>query len=343
VSEKSASAFQRAGVIGAGAWGTTLAWLLGTKGFPVTLWAYEPEVVDSINQNRTNQLYLPNISLPTTIRATGSVKEAVTGADIVVMVTPSHVLRTVATQVQASLSAGASLVVATKGIEEETLLLTTQVLEAVMTPACRRRLAVLSGPSFAVEVCQGHPTAVVLAGEEAALVKRLQEVFLTPQFRVYAGEDVVGVQLGGALKNVIALATGVVEGLGLGHNTRAALITRGLAEMVRLGQAMGAVPQTFYGLSGVGDLVLTCTGAQSRNRSVGVRLGEGASLEAILKETRTVAEGVRTAAAACGLARRFEIEMPIMREVSAVLFEGKAPREAVRQLMERAAREETTK
>lgn len=331
------------GVIGAGAWGTTLAWILGTKGFPVTLWAYEPEVVDSINQTRTNQLYLRGVLLPPTIRATGSVKEAVTGADIVVIVTPSHVLRTVATQAQASMSAGASLVVATKGIEQETLLLPTQVLEAVMTPACRRRLAVLSGPSFAAEVCQGHPTAVVLAGEEAVIVKRLQEIFLTPRFRVYAGEDVVGVQLGGALKNVIALAAGVVDGLELGANTRAALITRGLAEMVRLGQAMGAVPHTFYGLSGVGDLVLTCTGTQSRNHSVGVRLGQGASLEAVLKEARTVAEGVRTAAAACGLARRFGIEMPIMQEVSAVLFEGKAPREAVRRLMERAAGEETTR
>lgn len=331
------------GVIGAGAWGTTLAWLLGTKGFPVTLWAYEPEVVDSINQNRTNQLYLRGVSLPPTIRATGSVKEAVTGANIVAMVTPSHVLRTVATQAQASLSAGASLVVATKGIEEETLLLPTQVLEAVMTPACRRRLAVLSGPSFAAEVCQGHPTAVVLAGEDMTLVKRLQDVFITPRFRVYAGEDLIGVQLGGALKNVIALAAGVVDGLGLGANTRAALITRGLAEMIRLGQAMGATPQTFYGLSGVGDLVLTCTGTQSRNHSVGVRLGRGEPLEAILKETRTVAEGVRTAAAACGLARRCGIEMPIIQAISAVLFEGLAPREAVRQLMERAATEESRK
>ena len=334
---------RRVGVIGAGAWGTALAWLLGTKGVPVTLWAYESDVADAITTGRTNTLFLPGVELPHTVCATTSLKEASTEVGALVVVTPSHVLRVVMERLKPLLSAEVPLVIATKGIEEETLLLTTQVVEAVMASTDRRRLTVLSGPSFAAEVCQGHPTAVVLAGEDMALVKRLQEIFLTPRFRVYAGEDVVGVQLGGALKNVIALAAGVVDGLELGANTRAALITRGLAEMVRLGQAMGAVPHTFYGLSGVGDLVLTCTGSQSRNHSVGVRLGQGASLDVILKEARTVAEGVRTAAAACGLARRFGIEMPIMQEVSAVLFEGKAPREAVRQLMERATREETTR
>lgn len=333
----------RAGVIGAGAWGTALAWLLGTKGVPVTLWAYEAEVVDSITSRRINSLFLPGVELPATVLATTSLKETATGADVLVVVTPSHVLRMVMEQLKPALSTEVPLVLATKGIEEDTLLLTTQVVEAVLGPMTRRRLTVLSGPSFAAEVCQGHPTAVVLAGEDAALVKRHQDLFMTPRFRVYAGDDVIGVQLGGALKNVIALAAGVVDGLGLGANTRAALITRGLAEMIRLGSAMGASPQTFYGLSGVGDLILTCTGSQSRNYSVGVRLGRGASLQAILKESRTVAEGVRTAAAAYGLAGRYGIEMPIVQSIFAVLFEELAPREALRQLMERAAKEESRK
>jgi glycerol-3-phosphate dehydrogenase (NAD(P)+) len=220
------------------------------------------------------------------------------------------------------------------------LLLPTQVVEAVCGSAIRSRLTVLSGPSFATEVCQGHPTAVVLAGNDPDLVKQQQDCFMTPTFRVYAGDDHVGVQLGGSLKNVMALAAGVVDGLELGANTRAALITRGLAEMIRLGVAMGASQETFHGLSGVGDLVLTCTGAQSRNHRVGVRLGRGESLEIILKETRTVAEGVRTAAAARGLAERHRVDMPITRAIADVLFNGLSPREAVRQLMERAAKEE---
>lgn len=330
----------RVGVIGAGAWGTALAWLLGTKGMPVTLWAYEGEVVESINSRRTNTLFLPGVELPRTIHATASLMETATSADVLIAVTPSHVLRAVMEQAKPFLSRNTPLVVATKGIEEGTLLLATQIVEAVFRTMEPRRITVLSGPSFAAEVCQGHPTAVVLAGEEIALVKQQQELFMTPKFRVYAGEDVIGVQLGGALKNVIALAAGVVEGLGWGANTRAALITRGLAETIRLGVAMGASPQTFYGLSGVGDLVLTCTGTQSRNYNVGVRLGRGESLESIVKESRTVAEGVRTAAAARDLADRHHIDMPITRAISEVLFNGLSPREAVRRLMERAAKEE---
>lgn len=330
----------RVGVIGAGAWGTALAWLLGTKGIPVTLWAYESEVVESINSRRTNTLFLPRVELPRTIHATASLMETATSADVLIVVTPSHVLRAVMEQAKPFLSRNIPLVVATKGIEEGTLLLATQIVGAVFGTMEPRRITVLSGPSFAAEVCQGHPTAVVLAGEEMALVKQQQELFMTPKFRVYAGEDVIGVQLGGALKNVIALAAGVVEGLGWGANTRAALITRGLAETIRLGVAMGASPQTFYGLSGVGDLVLTCTGTQSRNYGVGVRLGRGEPLESIVKESRTVAEGVRSAAAARDLADRHHIDMPITQAISEVLFNGLSPREAVRRLMERAAKDE---
>ncbi len=330
----------RVGIIGAGAWGTALAWLLGTKGVAVTLWAYEPEVAEAVASRHVNELFLPGVQLPPSIRATTSLKEAA-AAEVLLVVTPSHVLRSVMMQLKPTLAANVPIIVATKGIEEDTLLLSSQVIEAVLGSAVRRRLTVLSGPSFAAEVCHGDPTAVVLAGEDADLVKRHQDLFFAPRFRVYAGDDVIGVQLGGALKNVVALAAGVVDGLGLGANTRAALITRGLAEMIRLGSAMGASPQTFFGLSGVGDLVLTATGTQSRNHSVGVRLGRGESLDAVLKESRTVAEGVRTAAAACGLARKHGIEMPITQAMAAVLFEGLAPREAVRLLMERSAKDET--
>jgi glycerol-3-phosphate dehydrogenase (NAD(P)+) len=231
------------------------------------------------------------------------------------------------------------LVTATKGIEPEKLRLISELLEETL-PARRGPVFALSGPSFAVEVCRHLPTAVALAGPLGAQAEALQRLLMTPTFRVYLSEDRIGVQLGGALKNVIAVAAGVVDGLGLGHNTRAALITRGLAEMVRLGSAMGADARTFAGLSGIGDLVLTCTGGLSRNRSVGVQLGQGKKLADILAGTRTVAEGVGTAKAAKALAERHHVEMPIVREVCAVLFEGKDPRRAVTDLMERAARPE---
>jgi glycerol-3-phosphate dehydrogenase (NAD(P)+) len=225
-------------------------------------------------------------------------------------------------------------------VEEDTFKLMTQVIVDVLPPALHDGLMVLSGPSFAMEVSQGQPTALCLAGTNAALVESFQAAFMTPSLRVYADCDMIGVQLGGALKNVMALAAGVVDGLGLGHNTRAAMITRGLAEMVRLGVAMGADPRTFYGLSGVGDLVLTCTGALSRNHQVGVRLGQGDKLDTILGGMQAVAEGVRTSRAAAGLAVRHGVEMPIVREVNAVLFEGKSCRKAVSDLMERVAKPE---
>jgi glycerol-3-phosphate dehydrogenase (NAD(P)+) len=232
------------------------------------------------------------------------------------------------------------LINATKGIEEDTLELMTQVMQDVMPPQMHGSLMVLSGPSFATEVSRGQPTALCLAGQDAGAVKLIQALFMTPSFRVYADDDVTGVQLGGALKNVMALAAGVVDGLELGHNARAALITRGLAEMIRLGVAMGADSRTFYGLSGVGDLVLTCTGPLSRNHSVGVRLGRGERLTAILASMQAVAEGVRTAKAALGLALRCGVEMPIVQEVNAVLFTDKPCRQAVGDLMERGAKEE---
>jgi glycerol-3-phosphate dehydrogenase (NAD(P)+) len=331
---------QRIAVIGAGAWGTALAKHLAEKGLVITLWAYERDVVDSIASKRENQLFLPGVALPASLKVTNVLAEAVEECDGLLFVGPSHVARPVLHQLSSVLPRPLPIVSATKGVEEDTFKLLTQVIGDVLPPEMQDGLMVLSGPSFAVEVSQGQPTALCLAGINAALVEVFQTAFMTPTLRIYADSDVIGVQLGGSLKNVMALAAGVVDGLGLGHNTRAAMITRGLAEMVRLGMAMGADPRTFYGLSGVGDLVLTCTGALSRNHHVGVRLGQGEKLDSILGSMQAVAEGVRTSRAAAGLALRHGVEMPIVREVNAVLFEGKSCRKAVSDLMERVAKPE---
>lgn len=331
---------QRIAVIGAGAWGTALAKHLAEKGIITTLWAYEREVLDSIAAKHENQLFLSGVTLPSSLKVTNQLTEAVAQCDGLLFVVPSHVARHVLQQIAPLLSRPLPIVSATKGVEEDTFKLMTQVITDVLPPDLHDGLMVLSGPSFAMEVSQGQPTALCLAGTNAALVESFQMAFMTPSLRIYADSDVIGVQLGGALKNVMALAAGVVDGLGLGHNTRAAMITRGLAEMVRLGMAMGADPRTFYGLSGVGDLVLTCTGALSRNHHVGVRLGRGDKLETILGGMQAVAEGVRTSRAAAGLAVRHGVEMPIVREVNAVLFEGKSCRKAVSDLMERVAKPE---
>jgi glycerol-3-phosphate dehydrogenase (NAD(P)+) len=266
--------------------------------------------------------------------------DAVATAGALVFAVPSHVARAVLRQLAPLCRNPMPFISATKGIEEDTLALMTQVMREELPPSLHSSFMVLSGPSFAAEVSSRKPTVVCLAGTDADAVKLMQGLFMTPTFRVYADDDVIGVQLGGALKNVMAVAAGVVDGLGLGHNARAALITRGLAEMIRLGRAMGADPRTFYGLSGVGDLILTCTGPLSRNHSVGVRLGQGERLEQILTGMQAVAEGVRTAKAALGLAQRHGVEMPIVQEVNAVLFAGKSCRQAVGDLMEREPKEE---
>lgn len=330
----------RIGVIGAGAWGTALAKHLAEKGLLVRLWAYEREVVDSIRASRENRLFLPGVILPRSLTATHILGEAVQDCDGLLFAVPSHVARPVLREMAPLLSSGSPIISATKGVEEDSLQLISQIMDDVLPRHMRDRILVLSGPSFAAEVSQGQPTALCLAGRDGELVAAFQAACMTPALRIYADSDLIGVQLGGALKNVMALAAGVVDGLGLGHNTRAALITRGLAEMVRLGTAMGADPRTFYGLSGVGDLVLTCTGTLSRNHTVGVRLGGGEKLETVLSGMQAVAEGVRTARAALGLARRAGVEMPIVQEINAVLFEGKSCRRAVTDLMERGAKSE---
>lgn len=327
-------------VIGAGAWGTALAKHLAEKGLHVRLWAYEQDVVNAINGAHENPLFLPGVSLPKALVATASLADALEGSQAIVFAVPSHVARQVLKSLAPCLSRLFPLISATKGIEEDTSKLMTEVMEEMLPAAMSPMIMALSGPSFASEVSAGQPTAVCLAGRDESVVRRFQQAFMTPTLRVYADTDLIGVQLGGALKNVMALAAGVVDGLGLGLNTRAALITRGLAEIVRLGVAMGADARTFYGLSGVGDLVLTCTGALSRNHMVGVRLGKGEKLDAILGGMQAVAEGVRTARAALGLARRHGVEMPITQEINAVLFENKSCRKAVSDLMERDAKPE---
>jgi len=331
-------AIHRIGVIGAGAWGTALAKHLAEKGLQTTLWAFEREVVDSIRSTRENQLFLPGVLLPSALVVTNTLAETVERCDGLLFVVPSHVARIMLQQLAPLLSGPMPIVSATKGVEEDTFKLMTEIMQDVLPSSLHGHLMVLSGPSFAKEVCQGQPTALCLAGKDEGSVAAFQTAFMTSSLRVYADSDVIGVQLGGALKNVMALAAGVVDGLGLGHNTRAALITRGLAEMVRLGIAMGADPRTFSGLSGIGDLVLTCTGALSRNHTVGVRLGKGESLEFILGGMHAVAEGVRTSRAAAGLALRHKVEMPIVQEINAVLFGGKSCRKAVSDLMERVAK-----
>ncbi|HEY6809028.1 MAG TPA: NAD(P)H-dependent glycerol-3-phosphate dehydrogenase [Gemmatimonadales bacterium] len=330
----------RVAVVGGGAWGTTLADLLARKGASVALWAREPDVVAGINRDHVNAVFLPDAPLAPALAATSDVAAAVGGAEVVVCAAPSHAMRQVMTGVAGALGGArrATLVSVSKGLEPERLATMSCVLADVCgagTP-----IAVLSGPTFAREVYHRQPTAVVAAARDHEVAQRVQELFSTPHFRVYTHTDVTGVVLGGALKNVIALAAGILEGLGLGDNTRAALITRGLAEITRLGVALGADPLTFAGLAGMGDLVLTATGAQSRNHALGVALGAGQSLADALAGKPTVAEGVNTARTAVALAERHGVDLPIAREVAAILFAGKPPRVAVADLMERELKRE---
>lgn len=327
-------------MIGAGAWGTALARLLAVKGFTVRLWAYEREVVESIEATNRNSLYLPNVLLPQSLRATHTLSDALTNCELIILAVPSHVMRTIVSQMQPYLTDPIPITVATKGIEEDSCRLMVDVIRSILPSSWHQALTVLTGPSFALEVCQEKPTTILLAGDQDSLVIRLQQVFMTSQFRVYAGHDMIGAQIGGALKNVMAIASGIVDGLDLGFNARAALLTRGLAEMIRLGKEMGANVTTLYGLSGLGDLVLTCTGSLSRNYSVGLKLGQGLTLDEICSQTPTVAEGIRTTRAATRLATRHHVEMPIVQGIHDVLFEGTSPREAVTSLMNRAAKYE---
>lgn len=323
-------------VMGAGSWGTTLASLLAEKGYDVSLWAFEKEIADEINDRLTNGTYLPDVTLPRGLHATNDLEDAVKKARYILNVVPTQFTRSVFKEAVKYIHENAVVVSASKGIEHGTLLTVSSVLNEISG----NQSAVLSGPSFAKEVINKLPTAVTLATNNPDSGLLLQEIFNTGYFRVYTHSDILGVELGGALKNVIAIASGISDGLGLGHNARAALITRGIAEMTRLGENMGADKRTFSGLSGMGDLVLTCTGALSRNYSVGIKLGQGMKLADILSSTKSVAEGVATALSAFELSQKFGVEMPIVEQVYKVIYKDKNPAEAVNVLMNRALRSE---
>ena len=327
----------RCAVMGAGAWGTALADLLASNGHETVIWAFEPDVAESIRTTHENPRFLAGVRLDPSLGATTDECDAIRGAELVVYATPSHHLRRIAATGRAHVSPSAILAVATKGIERGTLALMTTVIHEEVPG---HHVVGVSGPSFAVEVAKRQPTAVVAASEARDAAETVQSTLSNASFRVYTHDDVTGVELAGALKNVMAVATGIVEGVGLGYNSRAALITRGLHEMTRLGVAIGARSSTFAGLAGVGDLVLTCTGALSRNRAVGVEVGRGASLEAALAGKETVAEGVFTTASAVELATRESVDMPIVQTVYRILFEGHPARLAVPELMARELRPE---
>ncbi|MCD6525524.1 MAG: NAD(P)-dependent glycerol-3-phosphate dehydrogenase [Desulfuromonas sp.] len=327
------------GVIGAGSWGTCLANLLAKKGHNVVLWAYESDLVARMNQTHINDLYLPEIELAENLHFSDQLSE-VACRDCLLLVPPSQMMRRVLSQAVAFIKDDALIVSASKGIENDTLLPMSDVLKQLLPEKVKQQTAFISGPTFAKEVALEQPSAVVVAAEDERVATRAQDVFNTDHFRVYTNNDVIGIELGGSLKNVIALAAGVCDGLGYGYNTRAALITRGLAEMKRIGLAMGAKADTFAGLAGMGDLVLTCTGDLSRNRTVGLELGKGRRLSEILGEMTMVAEGVKTTLSSYQLAEKLAVEVPIISQMYAILYQDKDPRQAVIELMQRELKSE---
>jgi glycerol-3-phosphate dehydrogenase (NAD(P)+) len=327
-------------IIGAGAFGTAMAITATRGGNDVVLWAHDPDVAQAIRETGENPDYLPGIALGARVAATSDLAEAVAFSDTIVMMTPSHHYRDVLTRVREHAGDAVNVISGTKGIENDSLQRMSEITRDVLG-AKLRAFAVLSGPTFALEVARGDPTAAVVASTDVAFAQEVQNALSSSTFRLYHSEDVVGVELSGSLKNVIAIAAGVLDGLGLGFNTNAALITRGLREMTRLGLVLGGRIETFAGLAGMGDLVLTCTGALSRNRTVGVLLGQGRTLEDILRDAKFVAEGVKTAKSAKQLADRHQIEMPITDEMFRVLYEGESARLGVQRLMTRALKSET--
>ncbi len=328
------------GVVGAGSWGTALANLLACKGFHIDLWVFEDEVQQQIMDRRENEIFLPGIRLSDNLTPSNDIESVVADKDFLVTVVPSHLVRTVAGEMAPLVSPDTIVVSASKGIENNTHLTMTQVLAEMMPSLSPGNFSVLSGPSFAREVAIDVPTVVTVAGHDPEVAMRVQHIFATPYFRVYTSDDPPGVELGGAVKNVIAIAAGIIDGLGLGLNTRAALITRGQTEIRRLGLKLGANPRTFTGLAGIGDLILTCTGDLSRNHTVGKKIGQGKSLNTILSEMRMVAEGVKTSKSVYNLARKLEVEMPISSEIYHVLYNDVPPQEALFRLMTRDLKDE---
>jgi len=328
------------GVIGGGSWGTALANLLGTKGFKISFWVFEEEVKEQIIKERENKIFLPGFHLSENLFPSNNLAEVVSDKDIILIVVPSHVMRETTLKIVNYISAETMIVSASKGIENKTHLTMSGVLKETLSKIPETQFAVLSGPSFAREVAKQVPTVVTVASKNNELASVVQQVFATPYFRVYTNNDMIGVELGGSVKNVIAIAAGIIDGMGLGLNTRAALITRGLAEISRLGSKMGADPRTFAGIAGIGDLVLTCTGNLSRNYSVGKQIGEGKKLEQILGDMRMVAEGVKTSKSVYNLSRKLDVEMPISHEIYHILYDNVSPKEAVYRLMTRDLKHE---
>jgi glycerol-3-phosphate dehydrogenase (NAD(P)+) len=327
-------------VVGAGSWGTAIADLLACKGFQISLWVFEEEVRNQIEQFQENKLFLPGHKLSPNIVPSNNLANVVSAKNLIIIVVPSHLMRAMTEKMAGHLNDGTSVVSASKGIEQKTHLTMTGVILETLPEIPEEKLGVISGPSFAKEVVQKMPTSVTVACKNPDSAAMVQRVFATPYFRVYTSDDVVGVQLGGAIKNVIAIAAGILDGLGLGLNTRAALITRGMTEVRRMGLHLGANPRTFTGLAGFGDLVLTCTGNLSRNYSVGIKLGRGQKLQEILNEMHMVAEGVKTAKSVYNFSRKLNVEMPICREIYRILYEDISPKEAVNRLMTRALKQE---
>ncbi len=330
----------RIGVVGGGSWGTALANLLATKGFRTDFWVFEQEVREQIETRRENGVFLPGVRLSDNLIPSGDLAKVAADKDMILIVVPSHVMRQVSQSMAAHVSPDTVLVSASKGIENETHLTMSGILAQTVPQISEEKRAVLSGPSFAKEVARQVPTVVSAASANRETARFVQEIFATPVFRVYTGDDVLGLELGGSVKNVIAIAAGIIDGLGLGLNTRAALITRGLAEMRRLGVKMGANPRTFTGSAGIGDLVLTCTGDLSRNHTVGKKIGQGMTLKDILAEMRMVAEGVKTAKSVYNLSRKLGVEMPISHEIYHILYEDISPAEALHRLMTRDLKDE---
>ncbi|MBW2568109.1 MAG: NAD(P)-dependent glycerol-3-phosphate dehydrogenase [Deltaproteobacteria bacterium] len=328
------------GVVGAGSWGTTLANLLGEKGFKVDHWVFEAEVRKQIQELRENRIFLPGFTLSPNIFPTDDLSRVVSGKDIVLIVVPSHFMRETAKKTAGNISKNTIIVSASKGIENKTHLTMSGVLKETLPEIQEDNFAVLSGPSFAREVAANVPTLIAVASSDKKTAGFVQHVFATPDFRVYTSSDIIGVELGGSVKNVIAIAAGIADGLGLGLNTRAALITRGLTEMRRMGLKLGANPRTFTGLAGVGDLILTCTGDLSRNHTVGKQIGEGKKLKVILSEMRMVAEGVKTAKSVYNLSKKLGVEMPISNEIYHILYDDISPKDALYRLMTRNLKQE---
>lgn len=328
------------GVLGAGSWGTALANLLGLKGFKVDLWVFEKEVKEQIDAFRENKVFLPGFSLSANLFPSNDIAGVVSEKDLVLIVVPSHVMRETAQKVSGLLSKDTVIVSASKGIENKTHLTMSAVLKESLPEIPEDYFTVLSGPSFALEVARKLPTVVTVASIDKKLAGFVQNVFATPYFRVYTNNDMIGVELGGAVKNVIAIAAGIIDGLGLGLNTRAALITRGLTEIRRLGLKLGANPRTFAGLAGIGDLLLTCTGDLSRNHTVGKKIGEGRKLNDILSEMRMVAEGIKTAKSVYNMSLKLGVEMPISHEIYHILYDDVSPQDALLRLMTRDLKQE---